>query len=39
MTGDGLRDRAYTWTASAYLALAGNAEARITDDREPLALP
>ena len=39
MTGDGLRDRAYTWTASAYLALAGEAAARSSDDREPLAVP
>ncbi|WP_410609777.1 amylo-alpha-1,6-glucosidase [Amycolatopsis sp. lyj-109] len=28
LTGDGLRDRAYTWTAAAYLVLAGDAEAR-----------
>jgi glycogen debranching enzyme len=28
MTGEGLRDRAYTWTASAYLVLAREAEAR-----------
>jgi hypothetical protein len=26
LTGQGLRDRAYTWTASAYLILAGDAE-------------
>ncbi|KAA9110662.1 amylo-alpha-1,6-glucosidase [Microbacterium rhizomatis] len=25
VTGEGLRDRAYTWTASVYLVLAGNA--------------
>ena len=30
ITGDGLRDRAYTWTASAYLTLAGDAAARRT---------
>ncbi|MEV6825961.1 trehalase family glycosidase [Amycolatopsis sp. NPDC051102] len=30
LTGDGLRDRAYTWTAAAYLLLAGDAEARET---------
>lgn len=30
VTGDGLRDRAYTWTASAYLILAGDAAARCT---------
>ncbi|WP_103349946.1 trehalase family glycosidase [Amycolatopsis sp. CA-128772] len=30
LTGDGLRDRAYTWTAAAYLLLAGAAEARET---------
>ncbi|MGW3993628.1 amylo-alpha-1,6-glucosidase [Amycolatopsis sp. NPDC004772] len=28
LTGDGLRDRAYTWTAAAYLVLAGDAEER-----------
>ena len=28
VTGAGLRDRAYSWTASAYLLLAGEAEAR-----------
>ncbi|WP_020647205.1 amylo-alpha-1,6-glucosidase [Amycolatopsis balhimycina] len=28
LTGEGLRDRAYTWTASAYLLLAGSAERR-----------
>jgi hypothetical protein len=28
LTGQGLRDRAYTWTASAYLLLAAAAEAR-----------
>jgi hypothetical protein len=31
LTGEGLRDRAYTWTASAYLLLAAEAEARLTD--------
>ncbi|WP_410573823.1 amylo-alpha-1,6-glucosidase [Amycolatopsis sp. cmx-4-61] len=30
LTGDGLRDRAYTWTAAAYLLLAGDAEQRLT---------
>ena len=30
VTGDGLRDRAYTWTAAAYLLLAGDAERRRT---------
>lgn len=30
LTGDGLRDRAYTWTASAYLLLAAAAEQRWT---------
>jgi glycogen debranching enzyme len=30
LTGDGLRDRAYTWTAAAYLVLAGDAERRLT---------
>jgi hypothetical protein len=29
LTGQGLRDRAYTWTASAYLLLAADAEARL----------
>ncbi|HYQ68773.1 amylo-alpha-1,6-glucosidase [Actinophytocola sp.] len=29
LTGEGLRDRAYTWTASAYLLLAADAEARL----------
>ncbi|MEO8261699.1 MAG: glycogen debranching protein, partial [Pseudolysinimonas sp.] len=29
MTGDGLRDRAYTWTASAYLLLSAQAEERL----------
>ena len=28
LTGEGLRDRAYTWTAAAYLLLAGDAERR-----------
>jgi glycogen debranching enzyme len=28
LTGQGLRDRAYTWTASTYLLLAADAEAR-----------
>ena len=28
VTGEGLRDRAYSWTASAYLLLAGEAEER-----------
>jgi glycogen debranching enzyme len=29
LTGQGLRDRAYTWTASAYLILAGESENRL----------
>jgi glycogen debranching enzyme len=29
LTGEGLRDRAYTWTASAYLLLAGAYERRL----------
>ncbi|MEV8435892.1 trehalase family glycosidase [Actinosynnema sp. NPDC051121] len=33
LTGQGLRDRAYTWTASAYLVLAGDAERRLLDGR------
>ncbi|WP_423739437.1 MGH1-like glycoside hydrolase domain-containing protein [Cryobacterium zongtaii] len=28
LTGEGLRDRAYTWTASCYLTLAREAEER-----------
>jgi glycogen debranching enzyme len=32
LTGEGLRDRAYTWTASAYLLLAGEAESRGAGD-------
>ncbi|WP_051773201.1 amylo-alpha-1,6-glucosidase [Saccharothrix sp. NRRL B-16314] len=31
LTGEGLRDRAYTWTASAYLLLAADAEARLAE--------
>ncbi|MFJ6673315.1 amylo-alpha-1,6-glucosidase [Actinosynnema sp. NPDC091369] len=31
LTGEGLRDRAYTWTAGAYLLLAADAEGRLTD--------
>ncbi|KAA2252194.1 glycogen debranching protein [Solihabitans fulvus] len=34
LTGQGLRDRAYTWTASAYLLLASDAEGR-RDRRTP----
>ncbi|MGW4114187.1 amylo-alpha-1,6-glucosidase [Actinosynnema sp. NPDC004786] len=33
LTGEGLRDRAYTWTAAAYLLLAGDAEARLAGTR------
>ncbi|WIX89825.1 trehalase family glycosidase [Amycolatopsis sp. DG1A-15b] len=33
LTGDGLRDRAYTWTAAAYLVLAGDAEDRLAQAR------
>ncbi|MFF1613645.1 trehalase family glycosidase [Amycolatopsis sp. NPDC058278] len=33
LTGDGLRDRAYTWTAAAYLVLAGDAEHRLAQAR------
>ena len=32
-TGEGLRDRAYTWTAAAYLVLAGDHLARCSPDR------
>ncbi|HOW00152.1 MAG TPA: glycogen debranching protein, partial [Rhodoglobus sp.] len=32
VTGAGLRDRAYSWTASSYLLLAGEAEARRAGD-------
>jgi hypothetical protein len=35
LTGQGLRDRAYTWTASAYLLLAADAETRQRDRRGP----
>jgi hypothetical protein len=31
LTGEGLRDRAYTWTASTYLALAADAVRRQAD--------
>lgn len=34
LTGQGLRDRAYTWTASAYLLLAADAELRLTHRRQ-----
>jgi glycogen debranching enzyme len=34
LTGAGLRDRAYTWTASAYLLLAGQASERSTAKAE-----
>jgi glycogen debranching enzyme len=34
ITGAGLRDRAYTWTASSYLRLAREAEQRATARRE-----
>ncbi|CAN5330846.1 trehalase family glycosidase [soil metagenome] len=34
VTGEGLRDRAYSWTASAYLLLAGEAEQREGQHRE-----
>ncbi|KDN22472.1 amylo-alpha-1,6-glucosidase [Amycolatopsis rifamycinica] len=32
LTGDGLRDRAYTWTAAAYLLLAADAERRHAEE-------
>jgi glycogen debranching enzyme len=35
LTGEGLRDRAYTWTASSYLYLARQAEARSTEKETP----
>ena len=35
LTGAGLRDRAYTWTASSYLYLARQAEERATDKETP----
>ncbi|WP_158847593.1 amylo-alpha-1,6-glucosidase [Saccharothrix deserti] len=37
LTGQGLRDRAYTWTASAYLLLAGEAEHRLLGRHQPQA--
>lgn len=37
VTGEGLRDRAYTWTASAYLLLAAAAEQRWSS--EPIPTP
>ena len=36
VTGAGLRDRAYTWTASVYLLLAADAEARAATTRTPM---
>ncbi len=35
LTGDGLRDRAYTWTASAYLLLAAQHVERAASARRP----
>jgi len=35
LTGQGLRDRAYTWTAAAYLLLAGEHELRRSPDAAP----
>ncbi|WP_349897639.1 amylo-alpha-1,6-glucosidase [Parafrigoribacterium soli] len=37
VTGEGLRDRAYTWTASAYLLLAHEASVRRPTSRHPTA--
>jgi hypothetical protein len=37
LTGQALRDRAYTWTASAYLLLAANAEPARRRDGDPQA--
>ena len=34
LTGEGLRDRAYTWTASAYLTLAREAEERRSREQD-----
>ncbi|WP_245984053.1 hypothetical protein [Lentzea flaviverrucosa] len=33
LTGEGLRDRAYAWTAGAYLLLAGEVESPATPRR------
>jgi hypothetical protein len=33
LTGEGLRDRAYTWTAAVYLLLAGEHVARTLPDQ------
>jgi hypothetical protein len=37
LTGEGQRDRAYTWTAAAYLILAADARRRSTV--QPLGFP
>ena len=39
VSGDGLRDRAYTWTASGYLILAAAHERRRTDVPTPTPVP
>jgi len=36
LTGEGLRDRAYTWTASCYLTFAREAEERLGERPEPV---
>src|SRR3954451_22740072 len=37
LTGEGLRDRAYTWTAAGYLLLAGDDHRRRTAAERPAA--
>ena len=39
LTGEGLRDRAYTWTASAYLMLARDAELRRASTSTEIGTP
>lgn len=39
LTGEGLRDRAYTWTASTYLALAADAVRRSAEAQGSAASP
>jgi hypothetical protein len=39
LSGEGLRDRAYTWTASTYLALAADAVRRSDDGQASAAAP
>ncbi|NUS10770.1 MAG: hypothetical protein HOY69_05100, partial [Streptomyces sp.] len=39
LTGEGLRDRAYTWTASSYLLLADEHHRRTSAESGSLPLP